>query len=293
MGRAPCTLLFALLVSALQPATAFGVDGDGETTFALPLQANHGLSVKLEADDDEIELLVQKKGQQAVYSAPGEVSPEGIAVKFGSFGEFVVGYRPFRTLETHGPNRHCEGEPRTTTEGFFRGTMRFLGEDGYVQVEAARAKGTLVLQPEWECDYGRAKASRAARGHKARDDRATLVAYTRPESIKFAAIGSRQEDEPPYTLFIAAGQEVRDGVTISRLTFSGPRSAGFEFDNCRGTAFVDPPAPYAGSAHYRRRPEGPDKWRGSLTVPLLGLGRVRLAGPQFKAVMVARLPNFE
>jgi hypothetical protein len=72
------------------------VDGDGETTFAVPLEANHGLSVKLEADDDEIELTVSKKGQQAVYFAQGEVSAEGIAVDFGRLGEFIVDYRPFR-----------------------------------------------------------------------------------------------------------------------------------------------------------------------------------------------------
>jgi len=284
-------MLLVVLGLVLQPAAAFGVDGDGETTFVVPFQASHGLSVKLEADDDEIELWVLKKGQMTVYSAPGEVSREGISVKFGSFGEFVVDYQPFRTLEAHGPNRHCEGEPATTTEGFFSGTMRFRGERAYIQVEAARVKGTLVLHPEWECDYARAGASRV-RGRHA-EDKATLGAYSRHDRIGFGVIASRQEDERPSTFFFATNLEVQEGVGIYRLTYAGTRSAGFEFDNRRGTALVDPPAPFAGSAHYLRRPDAPDRWGGTLTAPLLGLGRVRLAGPGFKARMVPRLPQFE
>lgn len=284
-------LLLVLFSLALQPATAFGeVDGDGETTFMVPLQANHDLTAKLEADDDEIQLTVRRgRRQEAVYSAPGKVSAEGISVDFGSLGEFVVAYQSFRTLETHGPNRHCEGEPATTTEGYFRGTMRFQGEGDYVRIEASRVKGTLVLQPEWSCDYGSARASRT-RTRAA--NVATLLAYSRPDSIRFGVFASREKDERPNTFFFAGDLEVREKVGISRFTYAGTRSAGFEFDNRRGSAFVDPPAPFAGSAHYLRRRNARDVWSGSLTVPLLGLGRVRLAGSGFVARMVPRLPEF-
>jgi hypothetical protein len=296
MGRAPMMLLFVLLVLALLPATALGVDGDDEVTFAIPLQTNNGLSAKLEADDDEIDLKVSNdRGQEATYFAEGKVTREGISVSFGPFGEFVVDYEPFRTLKTREPNRHCEGEPRTTSEGFFNGTLRFRGEHGYILIEASRAKGTLVLVPPWDCDYRGARASQAARG--AEVDKATLVAQSRHKSIQFAAFGSRGGDEDPFTVFWATSQGVRQGIGISRFTatvarFAGPR-AGFRFDNRLGTAFVDPPAPFAGSARYQRRPHGPDRWTGNLTAPLLGLGRVRLTGPGFRAGMAAELPSFE
>jgi hypothetical protein len=280
MGYAPRTLLLVLLVFVLWPATAFGVDGDGGTTFTVPLQANNGLSAKLEADDDEIDLTVRKGAQHAVYFARGEVSAEGIAVKFGSFGEFVVDYQPFRTLETREPGRRCEGEPQTTTEGFFRGTLRFRGERDYVRIEAARVKGTLVLHPRWSCDYGSAGASRAHGGEEDEDE-ATLIVSSRRDRIRFAAVGSRKEDERPYTYFFAVNREVREGVGISRFTYAARNRSGFWFDNRRGTALVDPPAPFGGSARYMRRPDARDGWSGSLTAPLLGLGRVRLASPGF------------
>jgi hypothetical protein len=293
MGRTPRTLLFILIALVLQPATALGeVDGDGETTFEVPLRANHDLTAKLEADDDEIQLTVRKgRRQETVYSAPGEVSAEGISVDFGSLGEFAVAYQPFRTLETHGPNRHCEGEPATTTEGYFRGVMRFRGESNYVRIEASRVKGTLVLHPEWSCDYGSAMASRTRA--RITNEEATLGAHSRRDAISFGVFASRGEDAPREAFFFAASQEVREKVAITRFTYAGTHSAGFEFDNRRGSAFVDPPSPFAGFARYRRRPHGPDLWRGPLTAPLLGLGRVRLAGPGFVARMVPRLPNFE
>lgn len=288
----PRALLLVLLAFALQPAVALGVDGDGETTFAVPLQASHGLSAKLEADEDEIQLTVRKGGQQAVYFSQGEVTAEGIAAKFGRLGEFVVDYQPFRTLQTREPGRRCEGEPWTTTEGFLRGTLRFRGERDYVRIEASRVKGTLTLHPQWECDYGRARASRARDGEAA-EDKATLVAHSPRSSVRFGTFSSREEDERPYAYFFAVSQEVREGIGISRFTFAGTRSSGFEFDNRLGTAFVDPPAPFSGSAHYRRRPNARDAWSGSLSAPLLGLGRVRLAGPGFRARMVPQLPRFE
>jgi hypothetical protein len=284
--------LLLLLAFFLQPAMALGVDGDGETTFTIPLHADHGLSAKLEADDDEIQLTVQKGAQHAVYLARGEVSASGIAVKFGSLGEFDLDYQPFRTLETREPGRHCEGKPQTTTEGFFRGTLRFRGERDYVRIEAARAKGTLVLNPTWNCDY-RSTAASSEREREENEDEATLGAVSRRDGIRFTAIGSRGEDERPYSYFFAVSQEAREGVGISRFTLAGTRSAGFRFDNRRGTAVLDPPAPFAGSARYVRRPDARDGWSGSLTAPLLGLGRVRLAGPGFDARMVPRLPAFE
>jgi hypothetical protein len=287
-GRAPRALLLLLLLASLQPATALAADGDGEVTFSVPLQADHGLSAELEADDDEIDLTLRKRRQLAFYSAQGDVSEEGISVKFGRLGEFVVDYKPFRTLHSREPGLRCEGEPWTTTEGFFRGTLRFRGERDYVQIDATQAKGTLILHPRWTCRHGRAGGR--ARGSAMDDDEATLG--VRRDSIGLAVFGARNADERPVTGFWAFSREVRDGLTINRMTTAGTGSAGFLFDNRRGTAFVDPPAPFTGSARYLRRPNGPDSWSGNLTVPLLGLGRVPLTGPGFDARMVPRYPEF-
>jgi hypothetical protein len=295
MRRASGALLI-VLASMMWPAMALGVDGDGETTFTVPLEGGKGLSVKFEADDDEIELTVRKQGmvQFAIYSAPGEVSPERVAVDFGRFGEFVADYEPFRTLETRKPGRHCVGEPSTRMEGFFRGTIRLRGERGYFHVEATRVKGTLAHVPERECDYPweddlQVRGRRAIEEQKAE---ATLAASSPKKSIRFAAVGSHLDGERPFNSFYALGFERREGVSVIRYTFARSRTAGFEFDHDSGTARVDPPAPFAGSARYVDRPNVRERWRGSLTAPLLGLGRVHLAGSGFRANLVPRTPEF-
>jgi hypothetical protein len=291
MGRAPITLLLVLLALALQPATALGVDGDGEVAFEVPLKTNNALSAKLEADDDEIELTVSEGGQEVAYFAQGTVTPAGIAVKFGRLGEIVVDYEPFRTLKSREPGPRCEGEPRTTTEGFLSGTIRFRGERDYVRIEAARVKGTLVLNSRWSCQYGPAGASRAP-ARETEEDSATLAAYSRRNGTRFAAFGPLESRGKLYAAFFVTRHEVREGVGIARSTSAAAPFASFRFDQRRGTAFVDGPAPLAGWARYQRRPGAPDRWSGTLTAPLLGLGRVRLAGPGFLAGMAPELPAF-
>ena len=292
--RAPGALLL-LLLAGVQPATASAVDGDGEITFEVPLHVGHGLTAKLGADDDELDLTVTKGiGQQAVYFArkEEEVSADGISADFGRFGEFVVDYRPFRTLQTREPGPRCEGEPYTWTKGVFRGTLRFRGERGYFRVETSRAKGTRALRPAWKCRYP-GGGDRHPREQEGGRDEATLAVSSRRGPIRFAALGWREAGERAHSDFLAFSREIRDGVGIVRYTSAGTRSDAFRYDNRRGTALVDPPAPFAGSARFLRRRGAPDRWTGDLTAPLLGAGRVRLTGPGFDARMVPRYPQFE
>ena len=227
--------LLALLLLGLSPVTALAVDGDGEITFEVPLRADNGFSAELEADDDEIDLTIKKGAQQAFYfPRDGEVSAEGISVKFGDLGEFVVDYQPFRTLKSHEPGPRCEGEPRTRTEGYFRGTLRFQGEGGYVHIEAARAKGTLLLSPPWTCRYGSAGASRAP-GPEPKEDEATLSAGSgdKSASIGFAALAPIEET-PSKAVFWAIGQEVRDWAASSATRLPPPVSTGFASTTAAG-----------------------------------------------------------
>ena len=219
MGRAPRTLLLALLLLGLSPVTASAVDGDGEITFEVPLRADNGLSAELEADDDEIDLRIRKGAQQAFYfPRGGKVSAEGISVKFGQLGEFVVDYQPFRTLKSHEPGPRCEGEPRTRTEGYFRGTLRFQGEGGYVHIEAARAKGTLLLSPPWTCEFGSAGASRAPGEPDPTDeDVATLSAGSGNKSARSGSRRSRRSRKRRPRPF--------SGLSVKRYGIGAPSSA--------------------------------------------------------------------
>jgi hypothetical protein len=291
MRRAPVALWLVVLVAGLHPAIASAADGGGEIKLVAPLQASNGLSARLDADQDGIQLTIKKQSQYAVYLAEGEVSQDGVAVTFGRFGEFIADYEPTRTVSSREPGRHCEGEPQTFTEGFLRGTLRFRGERGYVRIEAARVKATMELRPELTCDY--AATSRAQSPRERELDQATLAARSSGNpSVRFAAYGRLKAGKKPVAGFSAALIERSEGIGILRLTSAEQRSGVFSFDHRAGTARVDPPAPFSGSARFLRRPGAPDLWAGDLSAPFLGLGRIRLTGAGFHAHLVPELPNF-
>ncbi|HEY5977178.1 MAG TPA: hypothetical protein VIT85_04930 [Solirubrobacterales bacterium] len=295
MRTAPVALWLVVLVAGLHPAIASAADGGGEIKLVAPLQASNGLSARLDADQDGIQLTIRKQNQYALYLAQGEVRPDGVTVKFGRFGEFIADYEPTRTLTSREPGRHCEGEPQTFTEGFLRGTLRFRGERGYVRIEAAQAKATMELRPEWTCDYARPATSRPQSPRERDLDQATLTARSSGKpSIRFTAYSRLEAGKKPAAGFAASRIERLDGVDIVRLTTAETRSAGgFSFDHRAGTARVDPPAPFSGSAQFLRRPGAPDLWAGDLSAHFLGLGRVRFAGRGFRAGLAPELPNFE
>lgn len=288
-------VLLTLLATALSPAVASAVDGDGETTFWLQLPTGNDLSAKLGADDDDYDLKIYRRGQQATYfGREGKVTPTTIDVKFGDFGEFVADYKPARTIRSREPNRHCTGDRWTTTEGFVRGVLRFRGEGGYVRIDTTKAKAKLTYHPPWKCDYPWARAETA----RLRPEKDTAVLIASAGSVAKRRIGllasrSSEDGTRPYTGFLATSLEIRNGIGIARVTWARTRGAGFEFSHSAGTALIDPPAPFAGSARFKRVPDARDRWTGSLTVPFLGVGRVRLAGPRFHARLVPELLGFE
>jgi len=65
------------------------------------------------------------------------------------------------------------------------------------------------------------------------------------------------------------------------------RPGALRWDLAAGTAGLTPPAPFQGSAEFRRRPHGRSIWRGSLRVPLLGGRPIHLTGGRFKASLGA------
>jgi hypothetical protein len=70
-------------------------------------------------------------------------------------------------------------------------------------------------------------------------------------------------------------------MLIARAAFAKAPSPAFVFDHARATATVHPPAPFSGEATFARNGHGSAVWTGSLSVALLGIDPVALAGPAF------------
>jgi hypothetical protein len=286
-------LLVGLLAAA--PAAAKPPPDPAHPRVEIRLAADHGLSARIENQGHRLYLRVFGHRQHVEYAVDGAVSETAVEARFGKLGEVSVEFTPTKTVNTTGPPKRCSGEPWTTKAGFFSGTIRFRGERGYVEIEARRTKGTVEASPNWRCPYGSpfATAGNAARGLEELEpegDLATLSARAGDPRRGFAALAVRDPEEGSYTAFAAALFERREGMRIVRGVGATARAGTFRFDHERGTATVSPPWPFQGSASFRRDPDGPDRWRGSLRVSLLGAGTLALTGADFSAGLKRDFP---
>jgi hypothetical protein len=243
---------------------------------------------------DAVSLLVRGHREAVIYRVIGDVSEQGFEARFGKLGEVSLQFHPTKTLYTSKPPPECKGDPWKDWEGVYSGTIRFRGERGYVEAEATGVRGEMRTRPDWKCSRRsgpiRLRPDRR-RAAEDREDVATLSVGRLDGSRGFAAFASRDPKRGDYTGFFAATRGEREGMLIKRAAFAAARSSAFSFDLEKGSAVVEPPWPFQGSARFRRGSHGHNHWAGSLRVPLLGADPIDLTGPAFHATLVRDFPG--
>lgn len=203
----------------------------------------------------------------------------GIHATFGSLGQLDVSFER-RRKEVDRPEPRCRW---ISESGVFRGSFRFVGEEGYVSSEATNPSGEVFRLPDGFCGLGSFRLARPFLGLR----QTVLAAQSTVGAgvVSFAA--SRFEDERP-TLFDASSRERVGEMNIERQVRT--QAAGAFFNTRRSRASVAPPAPFVGSARFRDPAGGPASWTGSLSVSLPGAPDVTLAGETFVAKLCLGLP---
>jgi hypothetical protein len=271
-----------LTVPATAPASGPSAESAPEVRVEIDFPTGNGLHAHLATSPDEdvtLEIERQWQGafQEVVYEVPGEVSKAGLKVRFGRLGLIDVDFTPTATLDETAPSPGCTGAPRTLREGVFAGKIDFVGERGYVRIEAPQVEGSMSVIGPWQCPkednlnpfepvpgFSRLSA-RPADGER---ESATLVAFTRGFHSFFGA-GVHHRHSGGRSIFYGAKEEQRERMTIGRVTnVRGPASA-FDFDHKAGTATLDPPRPLKGHASFKGDRRG-GFWRSTIRVPLLG-----------------------
>ena len=147
---ASATAIVLLLVAATAPAAS--PETETIVKVELGLKASNGLRAQLETSDDEtVTLELRRKDHLVSYEVQGEVTEEGLKVRFGRLGLIDVAFTPTRTLSSTEPSEGCAGEPRTLREGTFTGTIDFTGERNYVRIEASQVEGSMSVISQWQC----------------------------------------------------------------------------------------------------------------------------------------------
>jgi hypothetical protein len=282
------TVLAGLLWSPAAQAAASPTEKPNPTSGAqteFSLRTGNGYAISVEGSDRRVALVVHRGFSFAGYLTQGRSSSNRIKARFGHFGRISVRFKPTGRVRRRQPPKRCKGKPAITRTGVFVGTISFRGEDGYVDVNAHRAKGSTSTTPRWRCNRHRSAEARISALRRGVDlDTAALKVSTPNEGVLFEAAGLRDPDGPDLTIFLAATRERRGSVRIVRaLIVFNDRARTFVFDDSLRSATVDPPKPFHGSATFQRNENAPPTWSGSLTVSFLGAPSFPLTGPLFVA----------
>jgi hypothetical protein len=255
----------------------------GYHSIEFSLEGSNGYRIYVEKRGRQIVLLAAGKQSVAVYSPHAQV-PEGSGIKarFPGVGRVSVRFHP------QGPPRRsssepfprCRGGELVKQRGHFVGTIRFRGEQGYTSARASRVKGAIETATKEICKRSPGEDDDS----EPLADRTELWVKSESgnEGVSFNA--SMHGDPLDLTLFGASAVERRRGMTIFRHTSAESKMGDLVIGDTRPyplSATVTPPAPFSGSAEYKRTPDGERTWTGSLSVSLPGLGRVPLTGPDF------------
>lgn len=301
----PCLViaLFAIAISA-SAATPKAAQAAHSAEIEFALEASNGLHVEVETSSEGVTLEVSRPGRIASYRVQGEATEAGLKARFGKLGSIDVTFEPTKT-RTDKPPKGCSGTPSTNSEGLFVGTIEFTGEREYVQVAATQAKGRLSVyrEGEWKCHRRREpspphvshRLSRPGPRSQPQPDEgpATLAVMNRRCICFFAAYAVPNRKRRGQTVFVGEKFEKVDGMEIIRGTFVNGAPATFAFNHKAGTAQASPPHPFSGSGTFKRKPNGPDLWRSTIQVPLLGSDPLDLSDPGYRAKLVRALPGGE
>jgi hypothetical protein len=266
------------LAAMLLPAGAAARAPKEITISSIDLGESNGYAVALDAFRFnkrrlDVGLTAQRETASASYSVRAKGGP-GIHATFGSLGQVDLGFHRRRKVVER-PERNCRWIIET---GVFRGSVRFVGEGGYIASEAANPKGEIFRLPDGFCGLGSFRP-----GLPPGLPRETVLAArlkTGTGEVSFRA--SRERSTRGTILFSAATMERVKGMRIERSVRVPGEPSDF---TATGTsrAAVSPPSPFSGSARFRDPPGEPASWEGPLAVTLPGLVAVPLAGEGFAA----------
>jgi hypothetical protein len=265
----------ALAATKHKPKVAVSVE------FSLP--KTNGFAVHVFSVGKKLGLEVAEVGQRSnFYEVPAFISEHRLKARFGGLGLIDLRFRPTDVSKTgFSPGKGCNGCPLRTDRGVFTGTIRFEGENEFVKFNASRAKGRVEVS-------GFLPGGGRFVPEEEPGEFTGLDVSSKGEEFQAFAV-RRPGEEGPATFFTGA-EEQTGAMRIVRgaAVFKGPAST-FLVDPKAGTATVQPPFPFSGSATLANNPDGSKSWTGSLSVELLGIGPVSLIYPTFKAVIVQNI----
>jgi hypothetical protein len=309
-------LLGAVAVAALLIPGAAGAAAPGEHPVSRGAKPEVIESFKAQGTNGytlNVTLLEQKRlvisaeapvgahgSSEAIYTTPAPQSPgsDDIKARIGSLGKIDVSFVAESTKKANPKLPGCTGGESVIEKGHFVGEISFRGEQGFTQVQAARAAGTVISDTAPNCKHVKASPHEEAAAEKeaakgeAQSESVDLNAVLGHGKIRFAATRTQikaKGKSQTFSSFTAVAGRNRgklQEVSLVLLLFEkGSTFVSPEPLFPTREATVTPPAPFSGTGTFVRESGKSASWSGDLAVELPGFGDVPLAGSDSKASM--------
>jgi hypothetical protein len=254
--------------------------------FKLTATNGYTLSVFGLRDPDTgagaIFVTMRSRRAEALYSAPASIGPTSIEADLGAIGRIDVDFAS--SGQSRSERSVCGGKSVLVDPGRYEGIIDFEGEERYSQVHASSARGEATMALSLGCPGG---PKSEGIGGNSPGARLTVKHHGSPR-FEFSAMKNSPSRPARFTVSI---EEHRGYLRISRRVRVTTGSDAYDFNVPSGTAHVDPPAPFAGEASYRRPSDKSARWRGDLSVDFPGHAGVRLTGADTRASLVRAVLN--
>ena len=287
MTRVPLATALAALMAILLLGQMLTAPANATAAKPLPgifpmvspgfrISASNGYEIYGFAVRDAGLLLVGGPGGQVAYEVPeASFSDESrVVMKLGRLGSVDLTFVPDGGAEV--VKSSCGGfSPRVAT-GEYQGTFSFVGEEEYARAAATQAEVDLQPQLDEGClDGGETQFTDAPGG------KLSVEARRGPFGWGFLA---RKNGPRRPAYFGAYVSERSEGISITRTIGAVGRLGAFRYNRSRGLASVHPPAPFSGSATFRRGRS--QRWQGSLAADFPGRSRVPLVRKGAEATLI-------
>jgi hypothetical protein len=239
-----------------------------------------------------------------------------IVASLGKLGSVDVRFVPEKVRREE-PPKGCRGGKTVIEQGHFVGTIAFHGEHGFTEVNARRAAGAVTRTPALRCptpapppNFKKLLREVETRDHQQQVEEAEGEEEADSERLAVKISATARDGHVTLTASKTAFKEKHAaGIALTTVALFAHRQRGrvkeesaAAFPLAKGSTFLvpnrkkpasegvlRPPAPFSGSATFRRHKAKPPTWTGDLRIDLPGFGPVRLAGPGTHASMCSGL----
>jgi hypothetical protein len=286
-----------------------------EVSEQFALDGTNGFEITLDVSDRRRLKLTALKWGNVIESASYSLrlrprrSSDDIVARLGRLGRIDVRFIP-RKVRREKPPRGCHGAKTVIEQGRFVGVIAFHGEHGFTEVDDDRAPGAITRAPALTCPAtapppdpkklrrqlkALERAEKEVEGEEGKEDEGLSVrlSATARAGVTLAAtkVVLKEKHTTPFSLTNILVTHSRQRGRIEEENVAGyifGKGSSFLVPNRKkpsSEGVLKPPAPFSGTATFRRHRTKPPTWTGDLKIDLPGFGPVRLAGPGTSASM--------